>query len=203
MAEQHVEAVDKYPFVAFVMGSTLLSSVMTSVVAPLELRISFAVNIMVSLTQIYGQWNLCNIKTPTLINPLPALGRLQMVMSLLTPLGMALHAPLADSKLPKPNLCFLLFVTVEICVLSFCWWGMRWFEISSRIHFLRHTLEDSTSAELEEEDYLKRRVELLKLLLDDPIVSAIRTVCCCFSIVATVWTAVIIASIRVQGPWQP
>lgn len=185
MAEQHVPAVDSYPFVAFLMGSALMANVITSVVAPLEFHISIIVNFMVSLAHSSEQWNFCNMETMTVINPLPALRGLQTIMVLVTPTPL----PLAD--LPKHNLCFLLYATVEVCGLCFCWWAMQWAEVSSRIQFLRHSLLDRS-----QRNRFSRKVELLRMSLHDPLISAVRTLSCSLCLVATVWAVVITASLN-------
>ena len=190
MEQQHVDAVIKYPIVGFLMGSTLMTNLMTSACAPLDFRLSIWLNILVSIRQLFEQWKTCSITSLTPLRPAGALSQLQIFIALLIPMRTGPSSLLAI--LPEANLCFLLFATVEICVLSLCWWAMRWAETSSRIHFLKHSLMHEEHPPI----IFKYQVELFKLSLDDPIVSTIRTCCSCLWLVATMWAVVITLSLN-------
>lgn len=134
--EQHVPIADNYPIVAYIFGSSLLANMMTTACVPLQLYISFLLNIMIAIRHLYGQWNLCNTKTSTKLDPVAAFGQLESVMSSLVPFGFSGRFPLAI--MPTPLLCFLLFIIVEVFVVSSCFLVSLWMEASSRIQFLKH-----------------------------------------------------------------
>ena len=134
MEEQHVRIVDSYPTLAYVFGSSFFCNLMTTSVAPLQLKFSILLNITISIFHLYSQFYLCHKVIPTNLDPIATLNQLHSVLSAVVPIKSFTEFSLA--MMPTPFTCFLLFIIVEVLLISACYLISLWVERSSRIHFL-------------------------------------------------------------------
>lgn len=193
MSNFPMKLIDNFPMVALLISSSLITNLKTTIIAPTPLKESFWLTILVSLRQLYDQMAVCRADAPSSVNPAVLTSRIWASLSSLAPLDAAVISP--TDVLPHCSQCLLVFASAEICVLIFCWWTMRYIDMSSRVWYLRRLPEEAL-------EMCSGRREYTKLLLYDPLISAIRALCLCLSAVSSLWLIVLFVSIKLNDQNQ-
>ena len=140
MSSFPVKFINKYTILSVVFGSSLMSNLTTTCCSLLPINISIFVSILVSLRQFTEQYTICHLPSPNRAQPTALLGRLWVLVSSISPLGIIVPSP--ERFLPHSSQCLLVYATAEIFVVSLCWYILRCIEANSRLRFLRRQSRD-------------------------------------------------------------